>query len=440
MGAAHDDESSAAAPMTIAEQLRRERDEQRAAVNRDPSDPRGIDALDSLDSLEALDWSTDPWDETMVAGSVERLRWQTRSAKWLAYTVLVLVMAVILAAGAVGWWYVRQTNPDGATGDPVSFTVTDEDTLESVSERLEARGLIVDASVFRWYVDRQGGLEVMPGYYEIATSDHMGNVLARLRTPPTETYNKVTFPEGFTVGQIAERLDEKVAPMTADGFIEATQDPTLEVPYRPDGVTSMEGLLFPDTYQVSNGESEAQVITRMLSQTERVGAQEDIVTKSQRLFQSPYGILIIASLIEREAKTAEDRPKIARVIYNRLARGMPLQVDAAVRYGTTISGGDPDTIPFAQQRDTPGPYNTYANRGLPPTPIANPGRASIRAALNPAPNPSVGDPLCAGLPEGVACEYLYYVLADEEGNHAFAVTGEQHYVNVQAAAAAGLLD
>ena len=145
---------------------------------------------------------------------------------------------------------------------------------------------------------------------------------------------------------------------------------------------------------------------------------------------TPYQILIIASMIEREAKTDADRPKIARVIYNRLAKGMPLAIDAAVRYGTEQAGVDPDSIPFDQQRETPGPYNTYLNQGLPPTPIANPGRASIRAALNPAANPSVGDPLCADLPQGVACEYLYYVLADEDGNHAFAVTPEQHEANV----------
>ena len=104
-----------------------------------------------------------------------------------------------------------------------------------------------------------------------------------------------------------------------------------------------------------------------------------------------------------------------------------------------MAGGDPAAIPFDQQRQTPGPWNTYLNTGLPPTPIANPGRASIRAALNPAANPSVGDPLCAGLPEGTPCEYLYYVLRDEEGNHAFAVTAEQHDANVQAAIAAGVL-
>ena len=311
--------------------------------------------------------------------------------------------------------------------------------LDSLSERLEQDGFIVDAGVFRWYVERHGGLEITPGYYEITTSDHMGNVLATLRTPPAQTYNKVTFPEGFTVAQMAQRIDEKVVPMTADGFNAAMQDPALVANFRPFGVTSLEGLLFPDTYQVSNGESEGQVISRMISQMERVGSQEDIVTKGERLFQSPYGILTIASMIEREAKTDADRAKIARVIYNRLGIGMPLAIDAAVRYGTLQAGLDPDTVPFSDQRNMDTPWNTYMHEGLPPTPIANPGRASIQAALNPAPNPSVGDPICADLPEDMPCIYLFYVIADEDGNHAFAATAEQHEANIAAAAAAGLL-
>ncbi len=312
--------------------------------------------------------------------------------------------------------------------------------MQSLSERLETEGFVGDASMFRWYVERHGGLEITPGYYEIARRDHMGNVLGRLRTPPSETYTKVTFPEGFTVQQIAARLDRDMETMTEADFMAAAADPSLVATFRRPDMSSLEGLLFPDTYQVSNGESEAQVIQRMLVQMERVGNQEDIVTKGQKFMQDPYGILTIASLIEREAKTDEDRPKIARVIYNRLARGMPLEIDASVRYGTLQAGLDPDEVPFSVQADTPGFWNTYQNAGLPPTPIANPGRESIRAALNPAPNPSVGDPLCLDLPEDVACEYIYYVLANEEGGHAFAVTGEQHNANVNAARAAGLLD
>lgn len=403
---------------------------------------RGISDLDSLDSLDTLDWSADPWDDAHDAGTVERLRAQTRSAKWLAYTALLLSIVLVLVAGLAGWWYIHQINPEGEPRAPVSFTVRSDDTIDSISERLERRGLIVDAGVFRWYVERHGGLEITPGYYELVPSDHMGNVLGRLRTPPEQTYTKVTFPEGFTVAQIAARIDRDMATMTEAEFMAAAADPAVLASLRPPEVTSLEGLLFPDTYQVSNGESEAQVVARMIAQMERVTNQEDIVAKGQRLFQSPYGILIVASLIEREAKTDEDRPKIARVIYNRMAMGMPLRIDASVLYGTAQAGLDPDVnvTPFVQQRETPGPWNTYLNQGLPLTPIANPGRASIRAALNPAPNPSVGDPLCAGLPDDVTCQYLYYVLANEEGGHAFAVTAEQHDFNVQQAAAAGLLD
>ena len=423
--------------MTIAEDLARER--AAARRERDLAAARGIDDLDSLEALEMLDWSSDPWDDTAAASAVERLRWQTRAIKWVVYTLLALLMVVVLVAGVHGWWYIHQINPAGDPGDPVSFTISEDDTLDSVSERLQEQGFVEDAGVFRWYTDHNGGLVLTPGYYELRTSDHMGNLLARLRTPPSETYTKVTFPEGFTVAQIAERLDRDMSTMTTADVMAATVDPALVLSLRPPGVASLEGLLFPDTYQVSNGESPAHVLGRMVGQMERVANQEDIVTKGERFGRTPYEILIIASLIEREAKTDADRPKIARVIYNRIARGMPLAIDASVMYGTQVAGGDPAAIPFDQQRQTPGPWNTYLNTGLPPTPIANPGRASIRAALNPAANPSVGDPLCAGLPEGTPCEYLYYVLRDEEGNHAFAVTAEQHDANVQAAIAAGVL-
>ncbi len=395
---------------------------------------RGIDDLDSLDQLDLLDWNVDPWDEVPGAGRVEQLRRQTRSIKWVCYALLAVGTVFVLAAGATGWWYLHQINPEGEPGRAVNFTVKADDSLRTISERLEAAGLVKDAGVFRWYVDHHGGLEITPGYYQLARRDHMGNIMGRLRTPPGETYTKVTFPEGFTVTQMAGRLGDSIVPMRARDFIAAAADPNVSSPLRPSGITSLEGLLFPDTYQVSNGESEGQVVERMMALMERVAGQEDMDTKSAQLSQTPYNILIIASMIEKEAKLAEDRPKIARVIYNRLARGIPLAIDATSLYGQP-PGTDPDDVVFVD-----GPYNTRLRVGLPPTPISNPGRASIRAALNPAPNPSVGDPICVDLPADVPCEYLFYALATEDGGHAFAATLEQHEANVARARAAGLFD
>jgi UPF0755 protein len=244
---------------------------------------------------------------------------------------------------------------------------------------------------------------------------------------------------------MGRRLDTEIDRMSADDFATASQDPSITSLFKPEGVTSLEGLLFPDTYQVSNAESEGQVIDRMIGLMERVSGQEDIVSKGAALGRTPYEILIIASMIEKEAKVPEDRAKISRVIHNRLfvtannpEEPFPLQIDAAVLYGRNQLGIDPDT-PFSEVRQIPSDWNTYLLPALPATPIANPGRASINAALNPAPNPPPGDPICRDLPKPDECFYFFYVLADEDGTHAFAATGEQHQANVEAAAVLGLL-
>ena len=314
-----------------------------------------------------------------------------------------------------------------------------------MAQRLADDGLISDPGIFEWYVEREGGLELTPGYYEIRPSDHMGNVLGRLRTPPGQTYTKVTFPEGFTLNRMADRLDTSVPRLTAEGFMEAATDGSLRSPFQPPEVTSLEGMLFPDTYQVSNAESEGQVIERMIALMERVADQEDIVNRSRALGVTPYEALIVASMIEREAKVPEDRAKISRVIYNRLGLSLLdpddptlLQIDATVLYGADLAGLDPN-LSFAELRVIDGPYNTYTRSGLPPTPIANPGRASIEAALNPAPNPPAGDPICAELAEPTNCAYIYYVIADEDGRHAFASELWQHERNIELARQAGVL-
>lgn len=381
------------------------------------------------------DWPLDEWDEVAAVAAVEPVRQQTRIVKWVVWVAFVVVIGLILVAGYVGWWYLGKAKPDGEPGAPQAFTVTVTDTMVSVSERLQDSGFVVDAEVFRWYVDQQGGLDLTPGFYQLPTNDHMGNVLSRLRTPPDQTYLRVTFPEGFTIEQMGERLAEVSPRLDAEAFVAAATSTDIPSLLRPPGVTSMEGLLFPDTYQVSNADNEAQVVLKMAGLMERVAEQENLIARAGDVIGlSPYQILIIASMIEKEAKLDIDRPKIARVIYNRLFIGMNLGIDATLYYQ-----GDRDT-PFPILRQTPGPYNTYLNPGLPPTPIANPGRASIQAALNPAANPPSGDPVCQALDDPTQdCLYLFYVLANEEGGHAFAATLEQHEANIRAAREAGVL-
>ena len=380
-------------------------------------------------------WHHDPWDDADVTDAlvVERPRRQRRPFKWFMWLLCYLGLAGLVAVGAAGLWYSQQVNPKGDPGAAITFTVSADDTLETVSERLHTEGLIESASVFRWYVERHDGLELIPGYFRIRPDDHMGNIMRVLRTPPSETFTKVTFPEGFTFEKMGFRLEEKVPRLLAVDFNVAATEGSIRSVWSPEGINSLEGLLFPDTYQVSNGESAGQIIERMVKLMERVGRQENIEDRSALVGMSPYQVLIVASLIEREARVPEDRAKIARVIYNRLYLGMPLGIDAALFYGQ-----DP-TLSFSEVKAIDTPYNTYLHTGLPPTPIANPGRASIAAALNPVANPSLGDPICVGLTDGSPCLYLYYVLADEDGGHAFSATLAQHEANIEIARTKGLL-
>ena len=329
-------------------------------------DPLLPEAQVDPDTRPAVDWMADPWDATDQTGSIERLRGERRTVKWVVWASMAVGVVAILLAGAVGWWYLGKINPEGAAGPVQSFTVNEGDDLESVSQRLADDGLISDPGIFEWYVEREGGLELTPGYYEIRPSDHMGNVLGRLRTPPGQTYTKVTFPEGFTLTRMADRLDTSVPRLSAEGFLEASTDGTIRSSFQPPGVTSLEGMLFPDTYQVSNAESEGQVIERMIALMERVADQEDIENRSRALGVTPYEALIVASMIEREAKVPEDRAKISRVIYNRLGLSLlapddpiRLQIDATVLYGAELAGLDPD-LSFAELRVIDGPYNTYS--------------------------------------------------------------------------------
>ena len=386
--------------------------------------------------MNQTDFTDDPY--RVLPSLTTKSLVSSRNKKRIIGLFVAFLSVATLIYGGYQLWYLRQVNPPGDPGAAEIFTVTETDDVDSVSRRLEQQGFVVDDSVFRSYVDSKGGLELQPGLYTLEPRDHLGNILRVLRTPPNETLTKVTFPEGFTLAQIAQRLGDEVKSVSADEFLEKVGDTPVAISavrsaYQPESVTSLEGLLFPDTYLISGDETATQVAQQMLKLMERVGRQVGLDDSLSSVGLTPYQVLTIASIIEREAKVPEDRSTISRVIYNRLALGMPLEIDATLLYKQNADA------PFLELKALDTPYNTYRYVGLPPTPIANPGRASIVAALNPAPNPSAGDPLCREIVDGSPCAYLYYVLSDQDGHHVFAATLAQHQANVQAAIIAGVL-
>jgi UPF0755 protein len=231
-----------------------------------------------------------------------------------------------------------------------------------------------------------------PGTYKLVTGMSIDAVLDLLARGPS-TGTPLTIPEGWTVAQIAARLAD-TRQFTRDEVDKALESKDLIVPYRPEGETSLEGLLFPETYGIEDKDSAESVLQDMLSQLEIVMQRQDLSEIPRGL--NTYQLLIVASMIEREAKIPADRARIAAVIYNRLGIGKPLEIDATVEYAVGHSKLT------AKDLRSSSPYNTYTHKGLPPTPIAAPGEAAIQAALKPA--------------DG---DWIYYVLSGKDGSHAF---------------------
>ncbi len=226
-------------------------------------------------------------------------------------------------------------------------------------------------------------------------------------TVPTPAVVKVLIPEGKTRAQIAQIA-------AADGLkgsyrIASRRSPLLSpTDYgAPRGTPDLEGFLFPATYDMDSGAAAGRLVEeQLIAFRENVGATE--VARARALRVTPYQLLIVASMVEREAQIPGDRPKIAAVIYNRLAQGMPLGIDATIYYAVELAQGIPTyTHELSEaQLHIDSPYNTRTHVGLPPTPISNPGLASIRAAAHPA-----------------HVSYLYYVAgADGCGEQVFSHT------------------
>jgi UPF0755 protein len=342
----------------------------------------------------------------------------------------VLAALALAAAGVIAFAATRDDGP------PPEVRATVDTDLATLADQLEQAGMLADADAFVAYAESRGGVYVAPGIYELEPGLTDAAALAALRDQSTAHDPWVTFNEGFTLQQMADKLSVLRPHITADEFLDAAAGATVPAEFgKPVEAPSNEGLLFPSTYRVSNTDTADHVVTMALGQMQAAADETQLVTRAGAaadLGLTPYEVLIVASLIEREAGIEADRAMIARVIYNRMARDTELQIDASLYYGA-----GPDTE-WEQLRDRDTPYNLYLYKGLPPTPIGAPSRASIEAALAPADNPPADHELCAGLvPED--CVWMFYVLASDDGAHAFTVTYEQHLAEIEKSRAAGVL-
>ncbi len=317
--------------------------------------------------------------------------------------ILIALAAFILVAGGGVVWYQRQVNPPGAPGKLISVTIPEGAASGTIAAILDDKGIISSARVFKLYL-RIHPADLKAGIYELRENASMSDVVKLLEAGPKVIFHRLTIPEGFRLSQIAERVGQ-LPGKSAEAFLAAAASGRVRSDFQPPNVNNLEGLLFPDTYFVEDDDTEEDILVRMVATFDEVATAEGVATASTG--HSPYENLVIASLIESEGKVAAERPKIARVIENRLKVNMLLQLDATVNYAR--GGRRPNGQTLFSDLKNPSPYNTYVHKGLPPTPISAPSRASIRAALNPVDGP-----------------WIYYVKFQKDGTHKFSVTLSEH--------------
>jgi uncharacterized YceG family protein len=347
----------------------------------------------------------DPWDRPSRS---ERRREQAqrrkRRRRRVVLPLIVLVVVAALSAGAlVGGRSLTSrfgTTPDyagsgsgealvvvkpGDTATDIAATMVDQDVVKS--EKAFANAAKQDARA----------LGIQPGTYKLHKQMSGAAALALILDPAARLLSRVTVPEGHTVAATLKLISEKTKLKLADLQAAAKDADALELP--PYAKGKLEGFLFPDTYDLEPDTTAAGLLKSMVDEYKAKVDDSGLVDKAAAVNLEPYELLTVASLVEKETQQPDERAKVARVIYNRLDKDFYLGIDAAVLYGLGRSSGGLSAADLA--KDTP--YNNRIHTGLPPTPIANPGLASLQAAAAPASGP-----------------WLYYVLdASRPGHHLF---------------------
>lgn len=374
-------------------------------------------------------------NENEAIGGIEGIDYEvvsTRRSPGSLGAILVLVAVALLGLWGVSrvfFAFRDRIDPPGEASGEVVVALPAGSSTAGISELLEANDVIADATAYEWYVRLRGGPAFQAGDYVFQQNSAVWEALDVLRAGPVRAHQaltvSVTFPEGLTVAEMAQRVDETPnLSFDGDAFVAALADnppasgiAVAPVPPHRETIEPAEGLLFGETYFLSPTSTANQLIELMVDQLDAVLASLGYGARPHPSGLTAYELLIAASIIEREALLDEDRAKVARVIYNRLEADWTLGMDVTVAY---LVGGGPLTV---EDLEIDSPYNTRRFRGLPPTPIASPSALSLEAALNPA--------------EG---DWMFFVQTAADGTLSFSETVEQFNRDVEVCRVIGLCD
>jgi UPF0755 protein len=331
-----------------------------------------------------------------------------RRRRLIAALVLVLVIAPLA-------WFALEAYPIGGTGAPAAFEVTQGESMGQVADAMAAKGIIGSALAFRLDLDVTGSPTVQPGWYVIPTSSSFSSVKGVLSAGPNASALGVY--TGQTLREIAQNLSGVAGTAFAERFLALAKEGAIRSPFQPASGGSLEGLLAPGLFVISPGETPRTLLRQMERKFEARAGAAGVSPSTTVHGLNAYELLTVASIVEKEGYIPRNMPRTATVVYNRLARGTPLQMDATVEYATGQDGG---TVTHATEQ-YPSPYNTYLHTGLTPTPICIPSTEAIAAALHAPSGP-----------------WLFFTLIDKSGTMAFSSTFAEQLANERLAQRRGL--
>jgi UPF0755 protein len=311
--------------------------------------------------------------------------------------IAIVLLLLLLAAGAYAAWTL--TRPYAGFSEPVLVDIPAGTSTRAMAALLAGKGVLRDQAAFLILRALRPTAKLQAGEYRFAEAASPIEVFSRLARGDIHYY-EFTVPEGSNLFDVAE-ITARLGFFTADQFRAAAIDPALIRDLAPQA-TSLEGYLFPSTYRVTRGTSAAQVCRRMTAEFRKAWKR---VNSNAPAHES----VTLASLIEKETGVADERPLVSAVYKNRLTRGIKLECDPTTIYAALLQGRYRGKI-YRSDLDSTHPYNTYQHTGLPPGPIANPGEASLRAAVQPAES-----------------DYIFFVARpDGSGGHNFSKTLAEH--------------